>query len=147
VVCSGAKSILDLHRTLEMLETLSVPVLGFRTDTFSAFFLASSPIPVPVRCESPGAISEILRTHWQLGGAGVVIAQPVPAHVALDLMRWAPALAEAERLADEKCIRGNAVTPFLLARLAEITQGATLRANRALILANARLAAEVAKTL
>ena len=145
VVCSGAKSILDLRRTLELLETLSVPVLGYRTDTLPAFFLRSSGIPMPARADSAEEIAAALQAHWQLGGGGVLIAQSVPADAALDPAEWDPALAEAERMAEEQHIQGNAVTPFLLARLAKITQGKTLRANQALILANARLAAEIAR--
>ncbi|MCS6849816.1 MAG: pseudouridine-5'-phosphate glycosidase [Gemmataceae bacterium] len=144
VVCAGAKSILDLPRTLEILETLGVPVVGYRTDSFPAFYLHSSGLPVPARVDTPAEAAAVLTAHWQLGGGGVVLAQPVAPEVAVDPATWDQALAEAERQAAASGVRGPALTPFLLARLAEITQGQTLRANHALVVANARLAAQVA---
>jgi pseudouridine-5'-phosphate glycosidase len=144
VVCAGAKSILDLPRTLELLETLSVPVLGYGTATFPAFYVRSSGEPVSGRVDSPHEAASVLRAHWELGGGGVVLAQPVSAEVALEPAELNPALVEAERLAATHGVRGKEVTPFLLARLVELTSGKTLRANQALIVANARLAAQVA---
>jgi pseudouridine-5'-phosphate glycosidase len=146
VVCAGAKSILDLPRTLEMLETLAVPVVGYRTDEFPAFYVRSSGLPVSARVDSPGEAAALLSAHWALGGAGVVLAQPLDT-AALDRDEFETALAEAERQAADQQIRGPALTPFLLARLAEITGGRTLLANQALIIANARLAARVARAL
>lgn len=147
VVCAGAKSVLDLPATLEVLETGGVPVLGYGTDTFPAFHLRSSGLPVPARVDTPEQVADLLSAHWGLGGAGVVLALPLAEPAALDPEEFAVALTRAERLADEQGVRGPALTPFLLARLAEITQGRTLRANRELIVANARLAAEVAGAL
>jgi pseudouridine-5'-phosphate glycosidase len=147
VVCAGAKSILDLPRTLELLETLSVPVLGYGTDTFPAFYMQSSGEPVSGRIDTPSEAASVLRAHWDLGGGGVVLAQPVPGDVALDADELNVALAEAERQATARGVRGKELTPFLLARLAELTGGKTLRANQALIVANARLAAQVAVAL
>lgn len=144
VVCAGAKNILDLPRTLEMLETLSVLVLGYRTDTFPAFYLESSGEAVPARVETPQEIASVLAAHWSLSGAGVVIAQPVASEVALSTEEWQTALATSDHLARQSNVRGKEVTPFLLARLAELTGGRSLTANRALILENARLAARVA---
>jgi pseudouridine-5'-phosphate glycosidase len=147
VICAGAKSILDLPRTLELLETLSVPVLGYGTETFPAFFLRSSGEPVAARVDTPEEAAAMITAHWQLGGAGVVVAQPLPEGASLDPAEWDPALAQAERLAAAQGIRGKALTPFLLARLAEITNGNTIRANKALVVANATLAAKIALAL
>ncbi len=147
VVCAGAKSILDLAATLEVLETNGVPVVGYGTDDFPAFYLPSSGLPVGARVDSPAEAALLIRVHWALDGNGVVLAQPLSAEECLDPDVFAAALARAERLAHAAGVRGPARTPFLLARLAEITQGATLRANRALIVANARLAARVAVAL
>jgi pseudouridine-5'-phosphate glycosidase len=147
VICAGAKSILDLPRTLELLETLSVPVLCYGTDSFPAFFLRNSGEPAPARVDSPEEIAVALPAHWRLGGMGVVIAQPVGEDVAVPPEEWDKALHQAERLAAQRNVRGKDLTPFLLARLAEITQGKTLRANQALIVANARLAGLVANAL
>lgn len=142
VVCAGAKSILDLPRTLEILETLSVPVVGYGTDEFPAFHVLSSGLPVSARVDTPAEASALLAAHWELGGAGIVLAQPVAAELALGPKELEIALRQAEAEAED--IRGPALTPFLLARLAEITAGKTLRANRALLVANAALAARVA---
>jgi pseudouridine-5'-phosphate glycosidase len=147
VVCAGAKSILDLPRTLENLETLSVPVVGYGTEDFPAFYVRSSGEPVSARVDSPEQAAALLKAHWDLGGAGVVLAQPVTIDVALQPEEFAEALARAERLAGEAKVRGPALTPFLLARLAEITDGKTLRANRELVTANARLAAMIARQI
>jgi len=145
VVCAGAKSILDIPRTLEILETNGVPVVGYRTDDFPPFLLCSSGQPVNARVDSPAEASALLSAHWELGGAGVVLAQPLPAEAALDPREFAADLASAESLASAAGIRGPAWTPFLLARLAEISGGKTLQANQVLVIANARLAGEVAR--
>ncbi len=147
VVCAGAKGILDLAATLEMLETMSVPVVGYATDEFPAFLLRSSGLPVSARVNSPAEAAALLDAHWRLGGAGVVLAQPLPAEAALDAADFDRALVRAESQARAAGVRGPALTPFLLARLAELTEGRTLRANQALIVANARLAARVAAAL
>ncbi len=147
VVCAGAKSILDLPATLEVLETHGVPVLGYQTDELPAFYLASSGLRVPVRVDSPGEAATLVRCHWQLGGAGVVLARPLPEEAALSREDLDQALAQAHEEARQARVSGQALTPFLLARLAQRTGGRTLKANRALIVANARLAAEVAKAL
>jgi pseudouridine-5'-phosphate glycosidase len=144
VVCAGAKSILDLPRTLEVLETQGVPVVGYGTDEFPAFYLRSSGEPVSARVDSPAEAAALLDAHWRLYGGGVVLAQPLPAQVALAPTELESALVRAEEQARAAGIRGKALTPFLLARLAELTEGRTLRANQALLIANARLAARVA---
>lgn len=143
VICAGAKGILDLPRTLEILETLGVPVIGFGTDEFPAFYVRSSGEQVSIRADEPKLVARILQTHWGLGGAGVVVAQPVEEHFALTRNEFDWGLREAEAQAASAKVRGPGLTPYLLARLAEITNGKTLSANRALIIANARLAARI----
>lgn len=147
VVCAGAKSILDLPATLEVLETAGVPVLGYATDTFPAFYLPSSVLPVSARVDTPEQAAAALAAHWALGGAGAVLARPVPAEAALGGREFDAALRQANAQAARAHIAGPALTPFLLARLAEITGGRALRANQALIIANAELAAHVASAL
>lgn len=147
VVCAGAKSILDIPRTLELLETAGVPVLGFGTDEFPAFFLQSSGQKITARVDTFQQAADLCRAHWDLGGAGVVIAQPVEGHVALEPDTFMEALSVAEREAVGEGVRGKELTPFLLSRLHEITEGQTLRANHALVIANARLGAQVARAM
>jgi pseudouridine-5'-phosphate glycosidase len=144
VVCAGAKNILDLSATLEVLETHGVPVIGFGTDEFPAFYVRGSGLRVSARVDSPKEAAALLTAHWQVGGAGVALALPLPESAALDPNDFAQARAKADQMAAQAGIRGPALTPYLLARLAEITDGATLRANVALIVANARLAAQIA---
>jgi pseudouridine-5'-phosphate glycosidase len=147
VVCAGAKSILDIPRTLEILETQGVLVVGYGTDEFPAFYLRSSGEPVTTRADEPEQVARLLAAHWALEGAGVVVAQALGPEEALEPGELERALAEAEGQASAGGVRGPAVTPFLLARLAELTEGRTLRANQALVVANARLAARVAHAL
>jgi pseudouridylate synthase len=147
VVCAGAKSILDIPRTLEILETQGVPVVGYGTDEFPAFYVQTSGEPVTARVNTPREAAELIETHWRLGGAGIVLAQPVLAQVALEPDEFTVALTTAERQAVGVGVRGKELTPFLLGRLAEITRGQTLRANHALVISNARLAAQVATAL
>ncbi len=144
VVCAGAKSILDIPRTLEILETQGVAVVGYRTDEFPAFYVQSSGEPVSCRVDTPREAAHFLRTHWGLGGTGVVMAQPVSPHFAMDPDSFVEALAAAEHHAVGGGVRGKELTPFLLGKLAEITEGQTLQANHSLVIANARLAAKVA---
>jgi pseudouridylate synthase len=140
VVASGAKSILDVPATAEALETLGVPTLGYRTDTLPLFYTADGGPPVSARVESAREAAEIARTHWELGGAGVLVGNP-PAQ-SLDGIDGLieQALAEAER----QGIDGQAVTPFVLSWLHRESGGRTLDANRALVADNAGLAAEIA---
>ena len=144
VVCAGAKSILDIPRTLEILETHGVPVVGFGTDEFPAFYVRSSGQAVTARIDSPFQAAEILHAHWSLLGAGIVLAQPVEKHYALQPEDFMTALSVAEQQAIGGGVRGKELTPFLLGKLADLTQGQTLKANYALVLANARLAAQIA---
>jgi pseudouridine-5'-phosphate glycosidase len=148
VVCAGAKSILDLPRTLEILETLGVPVVGYRTDTFPTFYVAGGePLQVSARVETPAEAAAVFAAHTRLGGGGAVLARPCPADVAVPAEEFDAALGKATAEARRAGVAGPKVTPFLLARLAELTGDRALAANRALIAANARLAAEVAVEL
>ncbi|MBC7249400.1 MAG: pseudouridine-5'-phosphate glycosidase [Anaerolineae bacterium] len=148
VVCAGAKSILDLPRTLEWLETWGVPVIGYGTDEFPAFYTRSSGLPVDVRVDTPLAAAEIIHARWDLGlGGGVLIVAPVPAEAALPAEGMEEAITQALAAAEEQGIRGKALTPFLLARIAEITGGASLRANIALLENNAAIAARIARAM
>ena len=139
VACSGVKSLLDVPATMELLETLGVPVLGFRTDTLPLFYSASGGPPVPQRVEDPGMAARIASAHWQLSGCGLLLANPPPESLDVeDLIE--EAVAEAAR----QGVSGQAVTPFVLAFLHERSGGRTREVNRKLIVANARLAGEVA---
>jgi pseudouridine-5'-phosphate glycosidase len=145
VVCAGAKSILDLPRTLEILETQGVPVVGYQTDEFPAFYVRSSGESVSARVNTPDEVAGLAAAHWKLGGAGVVIAQPVPHEAALKIEELTDAVTRAESAAAESGMRGKELTPFLLAQLAALTEGRTVRANQVLVLENARLAARIAR--
>jgi len=144
VVCAGAKSILDIPKTLELLESLGVPVLGYRTDDFPAFYARSSGRPVDRRCESAGEIAALLGAQFRLGLGGVLVANPIPAENALDAAGMEGTIEEAIRTAEAGGIGGQALTPYLLDRLNAVTKGASLAANIALARNNARLAGEIA---
>lgn len=145
VVCAGAKSILDLPRTLEYLETWGVPVLGYQTATFPAFYATSSGLPVDVRVETPSEVAAILQARWQAGlDGGVLIAAPPPAGLALPPDEMEAAIAQALQSAEESGITGKAITPYLLSRVAQITAGRSLTVNVALLEQNARVAARIA---
>lgn len=148
VVCSGVKSILDVPATLETLETRGVAVVGYHTDELPGFLTRSSGLPLDSRVDSPDEAARLVRTHRTLGLPGaIVLAQPVPEPDALDRPALDAALASALGAAHAEGIRGQAVTPFLLAWIRQATAGRGLRANEALILANAQLAGEVAAAL
>ncbi len=145
VVCAGAKAILDLARTLEVLETRGVPVAGYRTDAFPGFFIRDSGLDAPLRLETPDDAARLIEAHWRLPGAGgVVIANPAPEDSALDRAIAEDAIAEALAEAARANVTGKSLTPFLLDRLAEITGGDSLEANVALLRDNADLGARVA---
>ncbi|MGA9532360.1 MAG: pseudouridine-5'-phosphate glycosidase [Anaerolineales bacterium] len=148
VVCAGAKSILDLPRTVEWLETAGVPVIGWGTDTFPAFFSVSSGLPVSLRADDPKEIAAVLRAQWNLGlTTGALVAVPIPSDDAIDPETIQGALEQAEIEADAAEIYGPDRTPFLLGRVVELTDGASLRANVALLLNNAGHAAGLARAL
>ncbi|TWE22061.1 pseudouridine-5'-phosphate glycosidase [Prauserella muralis] len=147
VVCSGMKSILDIGATLEVLETASVPVLGYRTDDFPAFYLRSSGHPVPHRVDSPAQVAAVVRAHRHLAGSGVLLANPIPEESEMDESVHDRLLAEGLELVRSRGVRGADVTPALLEHFHTASGGASLDANEALVLANARLAARVAGEL
>ncbi|MEX1248346.1 MAG: pseudouridine-5'-phosphate glycosidase [Anaerolineales bacterium] len=147
LVCAGAKAILDLPATLEQFETLGVPVIGYQTDEYPAFYSIESGLPVSARVDAPEGAAALARAHWELGGGGLLLANPVPAHAGLpkpEVDAWiAQALVEAEA----QGIRGQSVSPFLLKRVSELSGGRSLQANLALLKNNALIAAQVAKHL
>lgn len=148
VVCAGAKAILDLPATLEYLETMGVPVVGYRTDEFPAFYSRESGLNVSVRLDSPKEIAEFAKAHWNLGmKTGILVTNPIPEAESIPKSEMEPIIARASVEAMEKEIHGQALTPFLLGRIAELTKGKSLKANLALLLNNARLAAEIAKEM
>ncbi len=140
VVSAGVKSLLDVPATLEVLETLGVPVLGYRTDTLPLFYAAAGGPPVPARVDSADEAARVARAHWSLGGSGLVLTQPPPTSLDDVEPLIEEALANAERLG----VTGQAVTPFVLSFLHEQSGGRTLAVNRELVVANAALASEVA---
>lgn len=145
VVSAGAKAVLDLPRTVEMLETLGVPVLGFGTDEFPAFYRRSSGLPVDRRYDSITELAAAVRLHFALGlGTGVLIVNPIPHAVEMASELYNRALNTALSEAEAQGIRGRAVTPFLLDRMRAVTGGESVRANVALLRHNAHVAAALA---
>ena len=148
VISAGAKAILDLPRTLEMLETLSVPVIGYQCDEFPAFYSRSSGLRIPARADSPEEIAAILAARWRLSNVGgALIANPIPSADEIPAQKIGAQIAVALQDARAKGIAGKEVTPFLLARIRDLTQGESQRANVALALNNAQLGARIARSL
>jgi pseudouridine-5'-phosphate glycosidase len=146
VVTAGAKAILDLALTLETLETLGVPVVGYGTDDFPAFYSRQSGHAVPMRCDTPQEVANLMATKWSMGlKGGIVVANPIPKSSEIIASEIAPVIDQAVAEAARQNISGKNVTPFLLARLAEVTGGRSLKANLALVKHNAAVAAEIAK--
>ncbi len=148
VISAGAKAILDLPRTLEMLESLSVPVIGYQCDEFPAFYSRSSGLRIPARAERPEEIAAILAARWRLSDkGGVLIANPIPSADEIPAAEIEMHLTAAQHETRSRGIAGKEVTPFLLARIRDLTQGDSQRANVALALNNARLGARIARAL
>jgi pseudouridine-5'-phosphate glycosidase len=148
VICAGAKAILDLPATVEYLETYGIPVIGYQTNEFPAFYSARSRLPTSARADNPQDVVDIARTHWQLGmKSAVLVTVPPPMEVALPDDEMREAVKQALRDAKEERIRGQRVTPFLLQRVSEITGSASLVANLGLLRNNAAIAAQIAKSL
>jgi pseudouridine-5'-phosphate glycosidase len=146
VVCAGAKAILDLPATLEYLETNGVPVVGFGTDEFPAFYSRESGLDVSAKVDTPEDVVEFAKAHWNAGlQSAVLVANPIPKAEAISKSEMEPLIERASKEAKEKGIHGKEVTPFLLQRINELTNGKSMRANLALLLNNARLAARVAR--
>ena len=145
VVTAGAKQILDIGRTLEYLETFGVPVLGFRTDEFPAFYCRTSGCKLDYCCQDEEEVAKIMNTKWDLGlKGGLVIGNPIPEEYALDFNEMEAVINKAIKLADEKGIRGKNITPFLLATIKDMTNGVAFASNVQLALNNARVAARIA---
>lgn len=148
VVCAGAKSILDLPSTLEMLETNGVPALGYGTDEFPAFFSRRSGFKTSARVDSPQEAADFARAHWEIGmPSAVLVCRPISAEDEIPREEIDPVEEQASREAQERGIGGQALTPFLLQRVNELTGGKSMRANLSLLLGNARLAAQIAKAM
>ena len=152
VVCAGAKSILNLPATLEYLETMGVPVIGYRTDKFPEFYSVGKDLPVSVRFDSLEEVVKFAKTHWELGlKSAVLVCQPLPANLAISAEEMAPYLEQASdeviKLQKDHKITGQQVTPYELSRVSELTQGKSLTANLELLKNNARLAAQLAQAM
>ena len=145
VVCAGAKALLDLPRTLEYLETRGVPVVGYGTDRFPAFWSRDSGLPAPLRLDTASEVASLIRAQRRLGlSGGVLVTNPVPVADEIPAPDIAGFIGEAVADAARRGIVGKGVTPFILSRMLELTDGRSLRTNVALILNNARLAAKIA---
>ncbi len=145
VVCAGAKSILDLNLTLEYLETHGVPVIGFQTNDFPAFYSQKSGLSVEYRVDSVEVLANVIQTKWELGlQGGVVVANPIPEAYSLDEKMMNEVINYALQNADNQGVFGKEVTPFLLAKIEELTGGNSLQANIQLVLNNASVAAQLA---
>ena len=148
VVCAGAKAILNLPATLEYLETMSVPVIGFGTEEFPAFYSRESGLDVSVRLDTQQEIVQFAHAHWNSGlKSAILVTNPVPEAEAISKMEMEPYIEQANREAHAQGIHGQAITPFLLSRINELTQGKSMRANLSLLLNNARLAAGISNAL
>lgn len=148
VVSAGVKSILDIGLTLEYLETLGVPVIGYSTEEFPAFYTRQSGFKVNYRLDTPEQIGSMIKTKWELGlNGGVIVANPIPEEFSMDKSVIDKAIEEALAKADANGIKGKEVTPFLLAEIKNITGGSSLDSNIKLVLNNAKLAAQTAAFL
>jgi pseudouridine-5'-phosphate glycosidase len=148
VVCAGAKAILDLPLTREVLETQGVPVVGYGSDDMAAFYSRSSGLPADVRADTPAQVASIIRARRELGlQNGILVTVPVPAEDEILPGEIEGAIAQATHEAEAQAIVGAALTPFVLSRLAELTRGRSVRTNVSLLLNNARIAARIAAEL
>jgi pseudouridine-5'-phosphate glycosidase len=147
-VCAGAKAILDLPLTLEYLETHGVPVIGYGTDELPAFYSRESGLRVPHRCDTPEQVARVASAQWRSGlGGGLLVTCPIPEEHALPRDRIEREIGVALAEAEAQGMRGPSTTPFLLARLAQLTGGESITANRALLLNNATQAARIARAV
>ena len=147
VVCAGAKAILDLPATLEKLETLGVPVIGYQTDEFPAFYSRTSGLPVSATADSAEETAAIANTHWEMGGGGLLVVAPCPEADAIPAEEIEVHIERALAEAAAQNISGQAVTPFLLSRVSQLSEGHSMSANLSLLKNNARVAAEIAQYL
>jgi len=145
VISAGCKSILDIPNTLELLETLSVPVIGYQSKEFPAFYSRTSGYPSPMTLNSSSEIAEFLKLKWGMGlNGGVLVANPIPKEMSLDAQKMEKLIEKSLTEASAQGISGKDLTPFLLTRLVEFTEGASLQTNIALAMNNAELAAKIA---
>lgn len=148
VVCAGAKAILDLPNTLEVLETQGVPVVGYQTEEFPAFYTAHSGLPVNTSVSTPEEIAQIATAHWRMGmESAILVVQPPPAEASLPAELIEEVIQHALKDAEAMNVHGSAVTPFMLSRVSELSGGKSLQTNLALLRNNARLAAQIACAL
>lgn len=148
VVSAGVKAILDIALTLEYLETMGVPVIGYRTNRFPAFYSRDSGFPVEWRCDTPQDIASVIDAQWKLGlTGGILVANPIPESSAMENAVIEEVIHQAVNEAHGHNIKGKDITPFLLSRITELTGGASLQSNIELVKNNARLAGEVAHVL
>ncbi len=145
VVCAGMKAILDLPATMEYLETQGVPVIGYQTDELPAFYSRGSGIALNQRADTPQEVARIAYAHWSLGfRQGIILTVPAPEEEAIDRAEMEAWIAEAMSQAQQEGIHGNAVTPYLLDKVSEVSQGRSMQSNIALLLNNARVASQLA---
>lgn len=147
LVCAGAKAILDLPATLEHLETLGVPIIGYQTNEFPAFYSVESGLPTSARADFAEQVAAMARTHWDLGGGGLLLAAPPPVESALPHAEVEAWIVQALKEADAQGVHGQAVSPFLLKCVSELSDGRSVAANLALLKNNARIAAQLAKAI
>jgi pseudouridine-5'-phosphate glycosidase len=147
VVSAGARSVHSIAFTTEVLETFRVPMIGYGTDFFPIFYMRAGNHPAPARANTPQEVADHLTAHWSMDGAGVVIAQPTPADVALSPDELLPALHTVEQQAAKDGIPRRDLSPFLMEKLNRLTRGKALRAYQAILVANVRLAAQIARAL
>lgn len=148
VISAGAKAILDLQKTLEFLETFNIPIVGYRTDTFPAFYTSATPFKLGNRIDNIPALVKLLKIHWQLGmSSSILIANPIPKEDEIPVEVIEPVIIEALKTAAEKEIRGKELTPFLLSEVVNATKGESVQANIKLIKNNVRLGAMLAHAI
>ena len=146
-VCAGAKAVLDLPKTIECLETLGVPIIGYGTDDFPAFYSRSSGLSVDESVDTPPGVAAIAECHWRFGGTAVLVCVPVPPEFEIPSSTIEAVVDEAMSEASRAGVRGKSVSPFLLSEMERLTEGKTLQTNRALLVNNAAVAARIASSL
>jgi pseudouridine-5'-phosphate glycosidase len=147
VVSAGARSVHNLAYSAEVLETFRVPVIGYGTDSFPSFYMRVGNHPIPVRADTPAEVAALLTAHWGMDGAGVVVAQPTPTGFALSPDELLQALRTVDAHAAKEHVERKDLSPFLMDKLNRLTNGKALRAYQAILVANARLAAQIASEL
>jgi pseudouridylate synthase len=147
VISSGTRSVSRMTCATEVLDTYRVPVVGYRTDSFPTFYMSVGSTPVSSRVNTPAEAAAFLNIHWGIDGAGVVLAQPAPTDVAISPDELLPALRAVEEQAEKDCVARKDLSPFLMDKLNRMTWGKALRAYQAILVSNARLAAQIAREM